>query len=76
MAFDYSKLKGRIVERFGSQAVFAKEMNMSERTLSLKMNGKRSWKQTDICKAAKLLGISRDDIVDYFFKVKVKNIEL
>ena len=72
MAFDYSKLRGRIVEKFGSQMSFAKAMNISERTLSLKMSGKRTWKQTEICLAINLLGLSNSDIQNYFFSLKVQ----
>ena len=74
MAFNYSKLKGRIVEIFGSQISFAKAMEWSERTLSLKLNGKDSWKQTDITKAIRLLKLSDSDIQDYFFTMEVQNI--
>lgn len=35
MAFDYSKLKGRIIEKYDSQSSFANAMEWSERTLSL-----------------------------------------
>lgn len=73
MAFDYSKLRGRIVEKYSSQIEFAKALGWSERTLSLKMNGKVAWKQTDICNAIELLELSKDDIQDYFFKLKVQN---
>ena len=71
MAFDYSKLRGRIVEKYGSQMSFAKAMDIS-RTLSLKMSGKRTWKQPEIRLAIKLLGLSDDDIKDYFFTLKVQ----
>ena len=74
MAFDYSKLRGRIVERFGSQQKFAEAMGMSERTLSLKINGKRSWKQPEILEVVKKLGLTEEDIQDYFFTLKVQNI--
>lgn len=74
MAFDYSKLKGKIVEVFGSQQDFAKAMDWSERTLSLKINGKRSWKQTDIMRAIELLHLSESDIQDYFFNMEVQSI--
>ncbi|MCB7320145.1 DUF739 family protein [Lacrimispora sp. 210928-DFI.3.58] len=76
MAFDYSRLRGRIVEIFGTQACFAVAMGWSERTLSLKMNGLRAWKQPDICKAVALLKLSDKDIPSFFFKSKVQNIEL
>lgn len=75
MAFDYSKLKGKIVEIFGTQAEFATKMGWSERTLSLKMNGIRNWKQCDICKAVKLLGLAAEQIPVYFFTEKVQNFE-
>ena len=65
--FNYNKLRGKIVEVFGTQAQFADAMGWSERTLSLKMNGTRSWKQTDICKAIKLLSLRMEDIPVYFF---------
>ena len=74
MAFDYSKLRGKIVEKYGNQGEFAKAMNWSERTLSNKMKGKIAWKQTDILSAVGLLGLSENDIQDYFFTIKVQNI--
>jgi hypothetical protein len=75
MAFDYSKLKGRIIEKYGSQSLFAKAMQLSERSLSLKLNGKRSWKQSEICTAIKLLELQEDDISIYFFNPKVQSVE-
>lgn len=75
MAFDYNKLRGRIVEIFNTQSNFASAMGWSERTLSLKMNGMRSWKQIDICKAIQLLKLTIEDIPIYFFTLKVQNIE-
>lgn len=75
MPFDYNKLRGRIVEIFGSQVAFAKKMDWSERTLSLKMNGKVFWKQPEICKAVELLGLDEKEIPVYFFTEKVQGIE-
>ena len=74
MAFNYNILKGRIVEIFGSQIEFSKSMGWSEKTLSLKLNGKVSWKQSDILKAIDLLKLSEDDIQEYFFSLKVQNV--
>lgn len=76
MSFNYSKLSGRIVEIFGTRYRFAKAMGWSGRTLSLKMSGQRSWKQSDICKAIYLLKLSEEDIPTYFFTLKVQNTEL
>ena len=75
MEFEYSKLRGRITEIFGTQFEFAKEMKMSERTLSLKLQGRRPWKQTDIRKAIDLLKLSESEIPTYFFTQKVQRIE-
>lgn len=73
--FDYSKLRGRIIEKYGSQSKFAKEMELSERTMSLKMLGKVEWKQGEICRAVTLLGLADKDICSYFFMPKVQDIE-
>ena len=74
MAFDFRKLKGRIVEKLGSQANFAKAMGWSERTTSKKLSGKISWKQTDICAALNVLELTEKDIQEYFFTQKVQSI--
>ncbi len=76
MDFDYSKLSGKIKEKFDTRDKFAKAMGWSTRTLSLKMSGSREWKQKDIRKAMQLLGLIADDIPQYFFTLKVQNIEL
>ncbi|MGT2833378.1 hypothetical protein Javan249_0006 [Streptococcus phage Javan249] len=71
MAYDYSKLNGKIVERFKTQYNFANAMGLSERTVSLKLNNQRYWKNNEISKASELLGISDDEISLYFFDLKV-----
>ena len=75
MTFDYRKLLGRIVEKMGSQACFAKAMGLSERSMSLKLNSKVPFKQSEICKAVDLLGIPEDEISAYFFTPKVQDVE-
>ena len=75
MAFDYSKLRGRIIEKYGSQIEFANKMGTSERTLSLKLNNKMAWKQNEICKAIQLLELDVKDIQGYFFTNEVQSIE-
>lgn len=74
MPFDYRKLKGKIIEKFGNQYSFAQAIGWSERTLSLKMNNQRVWTQKDIVKAIKLLDIPEKEIQDYFFEKEVQNI--
>ena len=67
MPYNYSKLLGRIVECVGTQAAFAEKMGLSERSISLKLNGKVSWKQPEIAKACEILSIQMSDIDKYFF---------
>lgn len=73
MCFDYSLLDGKITEKFKSRSKFASALELSERTLSLKMNNQRAWTQRDINKAIVLLDIPPDKIPDYFFKVEVQS---
>ena len=67
MPYNYSKLLERIVECCGTQAIFAEKMGISERSISLKLNGKRPWKQLEISKACEVLEIPTSKIDQYFF---------
>lgn len=71
MPFDYSRLNGRIAEKCGSQAEFAKQMGLSERSVSLKLNNKRLWKQSEMLKASKILDVSLSELHTYFFATLV-----
>ena len=72
MAYNYSKLLGKITEKFGTQASFAKSMNISERSLSLKLTNQVPFKQPEISKACQLLGISDKEIPAHFFALEVQ----
>lgn len=72
MIYDYSKLKGRIVEKCGTQAVFARELGLSAHSVSLKLNNKGSWKQHEMQRAAEILELSERDIQPYFFSIDVQ----
>lgn len=65
--YNYSKLIGRIIEFFGNQRNFSKAIEMSEHTVSLKLNNKLAWKQPEIQKTIEVLKLSESDIPDYFF---------
>ena len=66
-------MNGKIVEKCGTQAVFAERMGLSERTISLKLNNKVAFKQPEIQKALPILGLTESDIQAYFFTLKVQN---
>lgn len=76
MKFNYSKLKGRIIEKFGKQENFAKAFGVSTATLSNKLNNKTYWDNPEIAKVVELLEISPDEINDYFFNYEVQEFEL
>lgn len=72
MAYNYSKLLGRIVEVFGTQAKFAEAMVMSEHSMSMKLNNKTRFSQVEIDKACSLLSIPHEQIGLYFFTRNVQ----
>lgn len=71
MAFDYSKLRGKIIEKYGSQTAFVREFGVSDNTFSMKMNNKVRFTSDDIIKISSMLGISESQIGIYFFTRKV-----
>lgn len=65
--FDYSKLKGRIVECYKNQSNFARVMRLSERTISLKLNNRVPFTDQDIAKWCSKLKIPLEKVDLYFF---------
>lgn len=70
MCYDYSRLRGKIREKFGTEAAFAEEMGVSSVTLSSKLNNKKPFTQPEIVKAMGLLDFHRSQIADFFFCAK------
>lgn len=67
MPYKYDKLRGRIVEKYGTQGKFAEILGISKNSMSKKMNCETGFSQDDIIVWAKLLGIEKDDYGTYFF---------
>lgn len=76
MAFDYSKLRGKIREIFKTQSAFAEAMGMSSTSLSAKLNNNVEFSQKEIDRAVDLLKIEKEDIPAYFFTLEVQEAEL
>ena len=76
MAFDYSKLRGKIREIFKTQSAFAEAMGMSTTSLSVKLNNHVEFSQKEIEKAVELLKIDKEEIPAYFFTIEVQEPEL
>ena len=66
MPYDYRKLRGRIKEKFGTQAEFSKNIGLSDNVVD--------WGQDEMENAIHALEIPFSDIHAYFFTHKVENI--
>lgn len=67
MAYEYRKLKGRIIEKYGTRKAFAEHLNLSENSMSKKLNGVTSFSQGDIITWCEALDIEISDAGSYFF---------
>ena len=67
MTKDFSKLSGKIVEKYGTQDNFAIALGLSERSFSLKLNNKVGWRDEEMERAIDLLNLDLNDIPAYFF---------
>ena len=74
--YETSKLRGRIIEKFGTLGNFATEAHVSMSFLSQYMNGKKKLDQPTISKWAALLELEDKDIPAYFFTRVVHENEL
>lgn len=63
----YAKLRGRIIEKYGTQENFCKELGLSSVSVSKKMTGKTSFSQADIIKWCSLLDIDLKDVGLFFY---------
>ena len=70
--FDYGKLRGRIIEKYGSQKQFSHALQMNEGTLSQKLTGSTFFTQAEILRIGALLDIEPGLIASYFFTPRVK----
>ncbi len=73
--FDYSKLRGRIVEKYETQGKFAEVNNMTDRSMSLKLNNGIGLSQEEIIAWCQKLDIELKDIPSYFFTQKVSKMK-
>ena len=69
---DYSRLKGRIVEKFGKQAAFAEKIGYSEKSVSDWLNNQTPWPHEAMILAVDALEVPGPDVGAYFFTRLVK----
>lgn len=71
--FDYSKLKGRIVEKCGTQKAFSELLGISEGTITSKLLGHTYFSQDEIFRTLEILDIDPSKVTLYFFTARVVN---
>ncbi|MCX4364569.1 MAG: DUF739 family protein [Bacilli bacterium] len=71
--YDYSKLKGRVIEKLGSLKKYAEMLSLSDTALSNKLKNKTAFSQDEILKSMDkdVLDIPETDVSLYFFTQKV-----
>lgn len=75
MKFDHSKLIGKIKERFKNRKDFCNLINLSQNSLSKKLNNHVPFTSTEIYTIIDLLGIDAVEIHIYFFTLKVEKVQ-
>lgn len=71
MERDMRNLKGRIVQKYGTQGKFAKALGKTEQTVTAKLNGRSQFSQDDIVNWCNALDIDGASIGEYFFTSKL-----
>lgn len=73
--FNFSKLRGKIKEKYDTIKAFSLDMELDSTTLSKKLNSITDFTSSEILKACNLLQISTEEIDEYFFILKVRENE-
>lgn len=72
--YDYSKLRGRIIEKYGSMSRFSEAVGLSEIALSRKLNNKIDISRENILKWSELLDIPSDEYGVFYFAKKLNDV--
>ena len=67
--FAYSKLRGKITEKCGTQKAFSEALGITEGTLTSKLQGHTYFSQDEIYRSIEILGIDPGKVTLYFFTV-------
>ena len=76
MPYDYRKLRGRIREKFGTQAEFSRNIGLSEVSVSNKLNNVVDWGQDEMESAIVALDIPFSDIHSFFLLIRLRKTQL
>ena len=75
MTFDYSRLRGKIREVFGTETAFSKSLGIGRVSLSQRLNNMTEFSRSEMLKSCDLLSIPYSEIPIYFFAAKVQKVE-
>lgn len=70
--FDFSKLRGRIVEKFHTITKFSEVSGISRNSMTSKLKGYVPFKPDEIVAVCELLDIPIEDVGVYFFTPEVQ----
>ena len=75
--YDYSKLRGRIIEKLGNLKNYAELLGISDTALSNKLSNKVPFNQDEILRSMEkeVLDIESVEVTHYFFTQKVGEIQ-
>ena len=71
MSKEFAKLRGLIIEKYGTCDKFAEDLGITSVSLSNKMNGKTSFTMRDIKISQRLLDIDSKDVGEFFYTAKL-----
>lgn len=71
-SYDYRKLRGRIKEKFGTQAEFSKRLGISEVSVSNKLNNVVDWGQEEMEHAISVLDFQNRIFMLIFLLTKLR----
>lgn len=63
----YRKLRGRIIEKYGSLKNYASEMGLTSTQISRYMNGRAVFTREKMLLWGEKLGIEKEEFASYFF---------
>lgn len=72
--YDYSRLEGRIIEKYGTRQAFAEAVGFNPTTFSRKLNGAFEFRPSEMSRMIETLEIPLRDVGYYFFLKKTKKI--
>lgn len=75
MSRENLELRGRIIQKFGSQGRFAQHIGKTQQTVTAKLNNRVQFTQNDILEWCNALDIPADDVGKYFFDQKLSKSE-